>query len=356
MPTPQEILEDLKQLKYPGYTRDIVSFGIVRDIEIGSAGITVTLAPGGARPEVVQEISAAVQERVRAFSGIPDVEIVVQAPERPRAAAPGRRSDIPGIRRIIAVASGKGGVGKSTVAVNFALALSALGYKVGLLDADVYGPSVPLMMGLTDRPGAAGPDDRIQPLERYGIKAISLGLFIGEGQPVIWRGPMITKLLTQFLREVDWGQLDVLVLDLPPGTGDAQLTIAQQAPLSGGVIVTTPQDVALLDVQRGVAMFNQVNAPVLGVIENMSYHVCSGCGARAEIFGHGGGARMAAEMGIPFLGELPLVRRLRESMDAGRPLMVADPNSPESEAFLQIARRVMEEVDRRGETVLPTVH
>jgi ATP-binding protein involved in chromosome partitioning len=355
MPTPQEILEDLKQIKYPGYTRDIVSFGIVRDIEIGSAGITVTLAPAGARPEVVQEISAAVQARVRALSGVAAVEIVVQEPERPRPAAPGRRTDIPGIRRIIAVASGKGGVGKSTVAVNFALALRALGYAVGLLDADVYGPSVPLMLGLNERPGT-GADERIQPLERYGIKAISLGLFIGAGQPVIWRGPMITKLLTQFLREVEWGQLDVLVLDLPPGTGDAQLTIAQQAPLSGGVIVTTPQDVALLDVQRGVTMFNQVNAPVLGVIENMSYHVCSGCGARAEIFGHGGGARMAAEMGIPFLGELPLVRRLRESMDAGRPLVVADPQSAESQAILQIARRVMEELDRRGETVLPTVH
>jgi len=355
MATPQEILEDLKQIKYPGYTRDIVSFGIVRDIEIATAGITVTLSPGGARPEVVEEISAAVRERVRAFSGVQQVEIVVQQPERPRPAAPGRRADIPGVRRIIAVASGKGGVGKSTVAVNFALALRALGYSVGLLDADVYGPSVPLMLGLRDRPGT-GADDRIQPIERHGIKAISLGLFIGEGQPVIWRGPMITKLLTQFLREVDWGQLDVLVLDLPPGTGDAQLTIAQQAPLSGGLIVTTPQDVALLDVQRGVTMFNQVNTPVLGVIENMSYHVCSGCGARADIFGHGGGARMAAEMGIPFLGEIPLERRLRESMDAGEPIVAAAPDSAESQAFVQIARRVMEELDQRADTALPTVH
>jgi ATP-binding protein involved in chromosome partitioning len=211
------------------------------------------------------------------------------------------------------------------------------------------------MLGLNERP-RTNEEERIVPLERFGIKAISLGLFIGEGQPVIWRGPMITKLLTQFLREVDWGQLDVLVLDLPPGTGDAQLTIAQQAPLSGGVIVTTPQDVALLDVQRGITMFNQVNAPVLGVIENMSYHVCSGCGDRAEIFGHGGGARMAEQSGIPFLGEIPLVRRLRESMDAGQPIVVAEPQSPESQTFIQIARRVMEELDRQADTVLPTVH
>ena len=354
MPTPQEILEDLKQIKYPGYTRDIVSFGIVRDIEIASAGITIALAPGGAQPQAVDEISAAVRERVRALTGVQQVDIVVQQPERPRPAAPGRRAEIPGIRHIIAVASGKGGVGKSTVAVNFALALHALGYRVGLLDADVYGPSVPLMLGLTEQP-RSDENERIRPLERFGISAISLGLFIGAGQPVIWRGPMITKLLTQFLRDVEWGELDVLVLDLPPGTGDAQLTIAQQAPLTGGVIVTTPQDVALLDVQRGIAMFNQVNAPVLGVIENMSYHVCSGCGARAEIFGHGGGARMAEQSGIPFLGEIPLVRRLRESMDAGQPIVVAEPDSAESQAFLRIARRVMDEVDQRAETALPLV-
>jgi ATP-binding protein involved in chromosome partitioning len=355
MPSPQEILDDLKQIKYPGYTRDIVSFGIVRDIEIASVGITVTLVTGGARPEAMQEIVAAVRERVQRLTGVAQIEIVVQEPERPRPAAPGRRAEIPGIRRIVAVASGKGGVGKSTVAVNLALALRALGYSVGLLDADVYGPSVPLMLGLTERPGT-GPGDRLQPLERFGIKAISLGLFVGEGQPVIWRGPMITKLLTQFLREVDWGTLDVLLLDLPPGTGDAQLTIAQQAPLSGGVIVTTPQDVALLDVQRGITMFNQVNAPVIGVIENMSYHVCSGCGDRAEIFGHGGGARMAEQNGIPFLGEIPLVRRLRESMDAGQPIVAADPQSPESQAFVQIARRIVEQLDQHAETALPTVH
>jgi len=355
MATPQEILAGLKEVKYPGFTRDIVSFGIVRDIEIASAGITVTLAMNTTKSETVDEISRAVRERVRAMTGVGAVEIVIQEPEKPKPAAPAKTPGIPGIRHIVAVASGKGGVGKSTVAVNLALALHGLGQRIGLLDADVYGPSVPLMLGLDERPSSSA-QERIVPLDRYGLKAISLGLFIQPGQPVIWRGPMITKLLTQFLREVEWGDLDVLVLDLPPGTGDAQLTITQQAPLSGGVIVTTPQDVALLDVQRGIAMFNQVNTPVLGVVENMSFHVCGGCGERAEIFGHGGGRRMAADLSIPFLGEVPLVRGIRESMDAGRPVVIAAPDSPEAQAFVAIAKGVLRELEQRAGIALPTVH
>jgi ATP-binding protein involved in chromosome partitioning len=259
------------------------------------------------------------------------------------------------VRHIVAVASGKGGVGKSTVAVNLALALHALGHRVGLLDADVYGPSVPLMLGLRERPRQTE-GKGIIPAEKFGIKVISLGLFVEEGTPVIWRGPMINKLLTQFLRDVEWGELDFLVLDLPPGTGDAQLTIVQQVPLSGGVIVTTPQDVALLDVQRGITMFRQVNAPVLGVIENMSYHLCSGCGERVEIFGHGGGAKMAAQFEIPLLGEIPLVSAIREACDAGTPIVVADPDGPQSRVFLDIARRVAAEAEQRAATQLPTIH
>ena len=355
MPTPEEILGDLKHIKYPGYTRDIVSFGIVRDIQVASGRITATLAPGGAKPNVVQEIVTAVQQRIRQFTGVPEVEIQLQEPEQPRPAAPGRKGDIPGVDQVVAVASGKGGVGKSTVAVNFALALHELGHRVGLLDADVYGPSVPLMLGLTERP-AVDQNERLIPIECFGIKVISLGLFIEKGTPVIWRGPMINKLLTQFLREVQWGDLDVLVLDLPPGTGDAQLTIAQQAPLSGGVIVTTPQDVALLDVQRGISMFNQVNAPVLGLIENMSYHLCPGCGHRSEIFGHGGGIRMAEEADIPLLGEIPLVRAIREGADRGEPIVIANPEGPESAAFRAIARRAMEQLEQRTAAELPTVH
>ncbi len=355
MATPQEILEGLKGIKYPGYNRDIVSFGIVRDIEVATAGVTVTLAPGGAKPEAVEEIATAVREAVTRLTGVTHVEIVLQEPEPARARARGGRPEIEGIRHIVAVASGKGGVGKSTVAVNFALALHALGHRVGLLDADVYGPSVPLMLGLKERPRQTE-GNRIIPPETLGIKVISLGLFIEDRTPVIWRGPMINKLLTQFLREVEWGELDFLVLDLPPGTGDAQLTIVQQVPLSGGVIVTTPQDVALLDVQRGITMFRQVNAPVLGVIENMSYHVCSDCGDRVEIFGHGGGAKMAAQFDIPLLGEIPLVAAIREGSDTGHPIVVSDPESPQSKTFLEIARRVAAEVEQAAGSRLPTVH
>jgi len=355
MATPQEILEELKKVKYPGYSRDIVSFGIVRDIEVATAGITVSLAPSGARPEAIEEMRRSVLERVRQMTGVEQVEVVLQEAEQPRARTQGGRAEIDGVRHVIAVASGKGGVGKSTVAVNLALALHALGHRVGLLDADVHGPSVPLMLGLTDRP-RADEKNRIHPLEAFGVKVISLGLFVAQGTPVIWRGPMINKLLTQFLLEVEWGELDFLVLDLPPGTGDAQLTIVQQVALAGGVIVTTPQDVALLDVQRGIAMFNQVNAPVLGVVENMSYHICSGCGDRAEIFGHGGGAKMAEQFNIPFLGEVPLVAAIREAGDRGQPIVVADPNGPQSQAFRDIAARVVAEVEAHAGLELPAIN
>jgi ATP-binding protein involved in chromosome partitioning len=355
MATPQEILEALKQIKYPGYSRDIVSFGMVRDIEVGSHAITVTLAMGNAKAEAIDEVSRAVRDRVRALSDTGTIEVVIQEPEPARPVTASRTPTIPGVRHVIAVASGKGGVGKSTVAVNLALAWGALGYRVGLLDADVYGPSVPLMLDLHERPRSTA-DERIEPLQRHGLKVISLGLFIQSGQPVIWRGPMITKLLTQFLHEVEWGSLDVLVLDLPPGTGDAQLTIVQQAPLTGGVIVTTPQEVALLDVQRGIAMFSQVNTPILGVVENMSYHICPGCGARAEIFGHGGGRRIAEELGVPFLGEIPLVRAIREGMDAGLPVVIAAPDSPEARAFVEVARRALPAgAEGREDTILPVV-
>ncbi|MBI1817878.1 MAG: iron-sulfur cluster carrier protein ApbC [Deltaproteobacteria bacterium] len=354
-PTPQQILDELKKVKYPGYTRDIVSFGLIKDVEVASAGVTVTLTPTTENPDVLGQIRDAVVQAVTAM-GFDMVEVAVTAPEQPvRRAAPGR-AGIPGIKRIVAVASGKGGVGKSTVAVNLALALHALGQRVGLLDADVYGPSVPLMLGLTDRPTSTD-DKRIIPIEKFGIKVISMGLFIEERTPVIWRGPMINKLLTQFLREVEWGELDVLVLDLPPGTGDAQLTIVQQAPLSGGVIVTTPQDVALLDVKRGITMFQQVNAPVLGVIENMSFHICPGCGDRADLFGHGGGAKMAEQFSIPLLGEIPLVREIREHCDTGEPIVVAEPEHPQSLAFRAIATRVLARLDdEKTVAPLPTIH
>ncbi len=356
MATPQEILNDLKNIPYPGYSRDIVSFGIVRDIEVGSDAVKVHLAPGGANDEAVEEIRKQVDARIRALTGFDKVEIAIEAAPPPKHREPPRRTDIEGIKNIIAVASGKGGVGKSTVAVNLALALKASGKKVGLLDADVYGPSIPLMLGDNSDSGGSNEGDRIKPMLSHGIPAISLGLFINRGQPVIWRGPMITKLLTQFFREVEWGELDYLVLDLPPGTGDAQLTIAQQVPLAGGVIVTTPQDVALLDVQRGITMFQQVGAPVLGVVENMSYHLCPECGHRSEIFGHGGGAKMAGESEIPFLGEIPLARQIRETSDSGQPIVVSAPDSDHAKAFMALAQRVQTEVEKHGRMDLPLVH
>jgi ATP-binding protein involved in chromosome partitioning len=353
--TPQQILEELKKVKYPGFTRDIVSFGLIRDIEIGSTGVNVILAPTTARDEVVAEIRDKIVETVSALPGVSGVEVTLTAPEQAQRRAPRGPVGVPGVAHVLAVASGKGGVGKSTVAVNLALALAALGHRVGLLDADVYGPSVPLMLGLRERPQTTE-EKRIVPIERFGLAVISLGLFIDDHTPVIWRGPMINKLLTQFLREVDWGERDYLVLDLPPGTGDAQLTITQQVPLTGGIIVTTPQDVALLDVKRGVTMFQQVRAPVLGVIENMSYHVCGGCGTRTELFGHGGGARMAQQFGIPFLGEIPLVRDIREASDNGKPIVVAQPDHPQSTAFREIAERVVAEVRQSAGQPLPMIH
>jgi len=339
VPTPQEVLEALRKVPYPGYTRDIVSFGLVGDIEVSSSGVTVRLAPTTAREDILATIEATVRAAVEAMPGLPGPVEVVRAPAPAPARARGPQP-IPGVRRVVAVASGKGGVGKSTVATNLALALATLEPRVGLLDADVYGPSVPLMLGIDEK---ARPDEgrRLVPAEKHGLRVISMGMFLSESTPVIWRGPMVTKLITEFVRNVDWGELDLLVVDLPPGTGDVQLTLTQQVPITGGVIVTTPQDVALADVRRGVAMFRQVNAPVLGLIENMSFHLCPGCGARADIFGHGGGAAMAREAGIPLLGEIPLVRAIREAGDAGTPLVVADPSHPQSRAFREIAERVL---------------
>jgi ATP-binding protein involved in chromosome partitioning len=348
MPTPQELLESLRHVKYPGFTRDIVSFGMVRDIQIGSRGVTVELATSSANAEAMDAIRRDIAHLLGEATGLP-VEIVVEtAGPAPMPAAPPReKPGIPGVGAIVAVASGKGGVGKSTVAANLACALAARGLHTGLLDADVYGPSVSMMLGITEIPPGRE-DRRIVPAERFGVRAISMGMFLGERTPVIWRGPMVTKLITEFFRNVVWGELDYLILDLPPGTGDAQLTVAQQVPLAGGVIVTTPQDVALLDVRRGITMFEQVKAPVLGVVENMSYHVCTGCGERAEIFGHGGGEAMARQFGVPFLGEIPLVRAIRSAGDEGKPIVVADPSHPQSRAFAEIAGAVDAQVRERA--------
>jgi ATP-binding protein involved in chromosome partitioning len=356
MPSPNEILAELRKVKYPGFSRDIVSFGLIKDIEVAHAGVTVMLAAASAKPEAIRQIVDDVRRAVTAMPGVPAVQVrVEQPPEAAQrspsaagaAAAIEQRRSITGVKHVVAVASGKGGVGKSTVAVNLALAMHALGWRVGLMDADVYGPSVAMMVGV-ERAPALTPDRRIIPLERFGIRYVSMALFVNDETAIIWRGPMVTKLETEFLFNVDWGVLDCLVLDLPPGTGDAQLTITQRVHLDGGVVVTTPQEIALLDVKRGVAMFREVEVPVLGIVENMSYHLCPRCGSRHEIFSHGGGARYAAELGVPFLGELPLVRELREGGDTASPIVVANPAHPVSEAFRQIAAKVIERMEPRS--------
>jgi ATP-binding protein involved in chromosome partitioning len=251
---------------------------------------------------------------------------------------PPPQQGIPGVAAIIAVASGKGGVGKSTVAVNLALSLSRLGLKVGLLDADIYGPSLPRLLGITEKPESDG--KKLKPIEKHGIKTMSIGFLVAEDQAMIWRGPMVQSALTQMLSDVEWAPLDVLVLDMPPGTGDAQLTIAQRVPLKGAVIVSTPQDIALIDAKKGITMFQKTKVPILGVIENMSMFTCPDCGSSHAIFGHGGARETAEKLGAPFLGEIPLVPRIRETSDAGTPVSVSVPDGPEAQAFLDVAKKV----------------
>jgi len=343
----KDVLEALKQVKYPGFRRDIVSFGIVRDIEVGGFGTTVTIAPQADAPNLVDQIGDEIARVVAEMPGTGELNIVTAPPAQPQKPAQTpdtrRAQGIPGVRSIIAVASGKGGVGKSTVAVNLALALAERG-RVGLLDADVYGPSIPIMLGLEDQKPHVTQDRRITPLEAHGLRTVSMGFFVERDRAVIWRGPMVTKLIVEFIRNVEWGELDFLVLDLPPGTGDVQLTLSQQLAMDGGVIVTTPQDVALADVKRGVKMFEQVKVPVLGVVENMSGHVCKKCGHETDIFGRGGGERMARELGIPFLGAIALTPRIRDLGDAGAPLVAANPEHPVSEQFREIADAIKQRI------------
>jgi ATP-binding protein involved in chromosome partitioning len=322
----------------------------------GKVFFSITVDAGAVEEwETVRERA---ERAVRALPGVQSVMVALTAERAagaaPRPPAPSQRAraggapgghaapsptGIPGISAIIAVASGKGGVGKSTTAVNLALALRELGLKVGILDADIYGPSMPKLLGIRERPESAG-GNRLHPIERYGMQVMSIGFLIEEETPMIWRGPMVMSALTQMLREVEWGTLDVLVVDMPPGTGDAQLTMAQQVPLKGAVIVSTPQDLALIDARRGIAMFRRVNVPVLGIVENMSTFVCPHCGARSEIFGHGGARREAERLGVPFLGEVPLDIAIREQSDAGSPVVSAAPDSPLAQYYRAIAERV----------------
>jgi ATP-binding protein involved in chromosome partitioning len=293
------------------------------------------------------------------LKGLPGVSgavatLTADRPAGQTAPAPGRKAQaatrgeaIPGIKRIIAVASGKGGVGKSTTAVNLALALKAEGWRIGILDADIYGPSMPRLLGATGKPQPAE-GKKMTPLEAHGVKVMSIGFLVSEETAMIWRGPMVMSALTQMLREVVWGELDCLVVDMPPGTGDAQLTMAQSVPLAGAIIVSTPQDLALLDARRGVAMFQKVAVPVLGIVENMSYFVCPHCGGRSDIFAHGGARHEAERLGAPFLGEVPLDIAIRETSDAGKPIVVSGPNGPHAAAYRAIAQQVMRALEGAG--------
>ena len=308
-----------------------------------------------------EDARARAETAVRALAGVTSVMVALTA-ERPDAAggagrAPQRRTQmpagaarpreggtpspagIPGVAAIIAIASGKGGVGKSTVAVNLALALRDLGLKVGILDADIYGPSMPKLLAIREKPQTAG-GTRLKPIVRYEMPVMSIGFLVEEETPMIWRGPMVMSALTQMLREVEWGTLDVMVVDMPPGTGDAQLTMAQQVPLKGAVIVSTPQDLALIDARRGIAMFRRVNVPVLGIVENMSTFICPHCGTRSDIFGHGGARHEAERLGVPFLGEVPLDMAIREKSDAGQPVVATEPEGARAQSFRAIATRV----------------
>ncbi len=346
--TSERVRDALRSVLFPNFKRDIVTLGMVGDITVEGGVVRIPLRPGTDKPEVREQLVRSIEAALARVPGVERIALEIAGAEAGRGKDPfAGRSSLPGVRHVIAVASAKGGVGKSTVAANLACALAAEGRRTGLLDADVYGPSIDVMFGTDARPQVSQAK-RIRPLEREGVKLMSMGFFLDEQSPVIWRGPIVMGIVRQFLRDVEWGETDVLVVDLPPGTGDAQLTLVQQVRLTGGVIVTTPQDVALLDVGRGIAMFRQVNTPVLGVVENMSGYVCPKCGTEDPIFGRGGGAELAGRFGIPVLAEIPLVPAVQRAGDAGRPLVAADPAHPVSRLFRTLAARVLAEVDRVG--------
>src|SRR6266540_4478553 len=341
----QEVLDALKVVQDPDLHRDIVTLGFIQNLSITEqGGVTFNINLTTPACPVKDQLQAQARQVVANLNWVTDVHVTMTANT---AAARGQGQQtplIPRVKNVVAVASGKGGVGKSTTSVNLAVALSQTGARVGLMDADIYGPNVPLMMGLKEKPHIHSEEGGIKPVERFGVKLVSIGFFLDERKPVIWRGPMVHGAIQQFLRDFDWGDLDYLVVDLPPGTGDAPLSLSQLIPLSGVVIVTTPQDVALQDVGKGMSMFRRLEVPVIGVVENMSYFICPGCDARHEIFGQGGGERIANQFSVPFLGRIPLQTHIREGGDQGRPVVVTHPDSPEAAAFREVAGAIARQV------------
>ncbi|MCJ7490589.1 MAG: Mrp/NBP35 family ATP-binding protein [Dehalococcoidia bacterium] len=336
--TEQAILEALRQVKDPELKRDLVSLNMVRDVSIKDGEVSLRIVLTTPACPLRGAIEADVQQALKAVPGVKSVKVEMDAEVRAFAGPRGPQA-IPGVRNIIAVASNKGGVGKTTVAVNLAVALAKAGARVGLLDADVTGPNVPLMMGFSSG-FLSETGEPLVPIDRYGVKVCSLGFILPKAAAVIWRGPMIDKALRELLHQLDWGELDYLLVDLPPGTSDASLAVAQAVPLAGVLIVTTPQEVSVEDASKAVTMFSRVDAPILGVIENMSYFVCSHCGGRTEIFGHGGGRTIADELGLEFLGEIPIDTETRMAADRGEPIVDSAPDSPAAKVFRELAEKV----------------
>jgi ATP-binding protein involved in chromosome partitioning len=363
-PTKEQVLESLRRVPGPDGTA-LTSSGALSDVVVSDGKVFFSITVDAGAVPNWEPVRQRAEAAVRAVPGVQSALVALTA-ERKAGPAPARAAHgpgaagaraaprgeamqgVPGVEAIIAVASGKGGVGKSTTAVNLALGLSALGLKVGVLDADIYGPSLPKLLAIKERPQTLG-GTRLKPITRYGLTVMSIGFLIDEETPMIWRGPMVISALTQMLREVEWGTLDVMVVDMPPGTGDAQLTMAQQVPLKGAVIVSTPQDLALIDARRGIAMFQRVNVPVLGIVENMSYFECPDCGTRSDIFGHGGARREAERLGVPFLGEVPLHMTIREKSDSGLPVVATEPDGPHAAIYRDIAARVRDQL--KGEAL-----
>ena len=357
--TKEEVRERLRSIKGPNGA-DLAASGNLSDIVVTDGKVFFSLTVDAAEAPAWEPVRKAAEQAVKALPGVSSVLVALTAerrggaasapprpaaqPQQPHGHSHGpRTTSIPGVGKIIAVASGKGGVGKSTTAANLALGLRDLGLKVGLLDADIYGPSVPRLFSITEKPQTID-GRRLLPIEKFGLKIMSIGFLVDEETPMIWRGPMVMSAITQMLREVEWGELDVMVVDMPPGTGDAQLTLAQQVPLAGAVIVSTPQDLALIDARRGIAMFRRVDVPVLGLVENMSYFLCPKCGERTEIFSHGGTRAEAERLQVPFLGEVPLEPVIRETSDAGLPLVATRSESPFAKIYREIAKKVREQL------------
>jgi ATP-binding protein involved in chromosome partitioning len=347
-----QVLSVLRTIQDPDLHKDIVSLGFVKEVKIEGEEVDFTIELTTPACPVKDQMKAEAEEKVAALPGVTVARAKMTAEVRARGGF-GRQA-VPGIRNILAVGAGKGGVGKSTTSVNLAVALQRKGARVGLMDADVYGPNIPQMLGSTDSPEVSE-DKRMIPPEAHGLKVISMGMLVPPDQPVIWRGPMLHGAVQQFMRDVAWGELDYLIVDLPPGTGDIALSMAQSVPMAGALVVTTPQGVSVSDVRKAVAMFRQLNIPILGVVENMSYFACGHCGERTDIFGHGGGSRMAEDMGIPFLGEVPIDIRVRSGGDEGQPIVVAAPEAPAARAFLDVAGKVAAQISIQAMRVLKVI-